>query len=322
MSFWFYSNIQIIFRIHIQQFQAKNVLKIILKTIPQTESNSNTLDGEIEFYDKILPKIRNRLRELGENDEIVPECYGTCRKSNAILMEDMCAKGYELLPVEVGFNLSETKVVFRNLALYHSILSTLQEEDPNIFRNLKYGKFSIVFKSATLNVYILLGVLSRDVNTLNFYFLSAYEALLERISLWPDFSSYAEKLRRMSPNDFLEKGHQMYDVNATHFNTLVHGDLWANNVLVLKDNNTIKNAVLIDFQFGCWSSPAIDLYFFMNVGMCDSLRPIHFDELIEFYYELLTRSLKRLHYKKDIPTLHEFLIQIHKRSFCGNIRNE
>lgn len=79
----------------------------------------------------------------------------------------------------------------------------------------------------------------------------------------------------------------------------------------------IENVMLIDFQYACWSSPVIDLHYFLNTSLQESLRPNRFDELIDFYHGNLVETLKRLRYKKPIPTLEQLKQQYLDKSFYG-----
>lgn len=80
---------------------------------------------------------------------------------------------------------------------------------------------------------------------------------------------------------------------------------------------SIENMIFIDFQYSCWTSPTIDLHYFFNNSLHESLRPGRFDELIEFYHENLVDSLKCLGYKKHIPSLEELKQQYLDKGFYG-----
>lgn len=148
------------------------------------------------------------------------------------------------------------------------------------------------------------------------------DAVVEVISEWSDFAEYAEKLRRIR-GEIVERGHQTYDLNPNHFNTLNHDDLWYTNFMI-KTNNEIENAkfenvVLIDLQFSYWSSPATDLYCFIGSSLSDTDRPHRLNELVQTYYDHLINYLRQLNYQKRIPTWPEFKEQYHERRFLGKI---
>lgn len=84
-----------------------------------------------------------------------------------------------------------------------------------------------------------------------------------------------------------------------------------------QSDSEIDGVSLVDFQFSCWASPAVDLQYFLNTSLHESLRPDRFDELIAYYHEHLADFLKRLDYKQDIPTLGQFKVQFEDKLIYG-----
>lgn len=82
-------------------------------------------------------------------------------------------------------------------------------------------------------------------------------------------------------------------------------------------DQTIENLIFIDFQYSCWTSPSIDLHYFLNNSVQESLRHERFDELIAFYHGNLETVLKQLEYKKQIPTFDQFKQQYLDKNFYG-----
>lgn len=169
-------------------------------------------------------------------------------------------------------------------------------------------------------------MITRATEVLNTFYLTQYDAVVELISSWPDFVGYAEKLRRLR-GDLLERGKLAFDASPKHFNTLIHGDMWTNNLMarwssgvepdVIDTETPPDNIVLLDFQFSCWTSPTIDLHYFFNTSMSETLRVHHMDMLLGFYHTNLTAFLQQLKYKKHIPTVEEFRTQYKEKSFYG-----
>lgn len=149
-------------------------------------------------------------------------------------------------------------------------------------------------------------------------FLTQLDALIELTSSWPDFDYYTEKLRRFHGN-LIEKGRQTFDANPNHFNTMIHGDMWTNNIMMRFNGETmrVENVIFLDFQYSCWTSPAIDLQYFLNTSLCETLRTYYLDDLIEYYHKELTTMLKRFKYGKHVPTLSELQSQFRDKSFYG-----
>lgn len=159
--------------------------------------------------------------------------------------------------------------------------------------------------------------MNRSTDGLTHAYLTQLDALIETISKWENYEYYVEKLRKFKPH-LVEKGRTAFDPSPNHFNTLIHGDIWKNNVMLSHDENgRLDNAVLIDFQFNCWTSPAMDLHYFLNTSLTEDLRRNNLDELIQYYHGQLVDALKRLGYQKHVPTLHEFHVQFAEKMFYG-----
>ncbi|XP_055301831.1 uncharacterized protein LOC129568209 [Sitodiplosis mosellana] len=269
----------------------------------QTSAQFHIFDKETEFYREISSKINKILNELGE-EKLFAELIGVCKLKKIMILEDLSADGYRILPVKDGFNFEETKALLKRIATFHATCAVLQEEKSDIFVTFKYGH------------------ISRGADAFKDYYPLTLDAVIEIISEWPDFAVYVEKLRRLR-NRIYELGCQAYDLNLNHFNTLNHDDLWGPNFMIkTRDGSPEKpfeNVKLIDFQFAYWSSPTTDLFYFLNSSVNEALRPERFDELVQFYHEQLVDFLKRLNYKKRIPTWPEFQEQYYERRILGFI---
>lgn len=159
--------------------------------------------------------------------------------------------------------------------------------------------------------------MNRSAHGLDIMYTTQLDALVETVEGFKNFEYYAEKLRKLKPN-LIEKGRCAFDVIPEHFNTLTHGDIWTNNIMVsYNDVNQLDNVALIDFQFSCWASPTLDLHYLFNTSLAEDLRLFHQEELVQFYHKKLANALKRLNYQKRIPTLHEFHVQFLEKTFYG-----
>lgn len=98
---------------------------------------------------------------------------------------------------------------------------------------------------------------------------------------------------------------------------MIRNDTDKNDDVNGKSGTTIDNVILIDFQYACWTSPAIDLHYFLNTSLQESLRPGRFDELIGIYHAHLVECLERLEYKNPIPSFDQLKKQYRDKQFYG-----
>lgn len=126
-------------------------LDIIVKTAVsgelalETMSANDIYNKEIEFYNKIAPKINKALRKLNESSQLLAESYGVSKEHGTIVFEDLKSKNYCISSIFRGFNFDEAKAVLKKAATFHAINAVLQEEQPDIFENFKYGKVRTIF---------------------------------------------------------------------------------------------------------------------------------------------------------------------------------
>lgn len=119
-------------------------------------------------------------------------------------------------------------------------------------------------------------------------------------------SEYANKMSQW-PLDILM--HSYFDVAhpmKCGLMTLIHADLWTNNILCKQDSdgNSI-DVKIIDYQMSFWGSPNADLIYLLFTSVMDDVKVKHFDEIVEFYYEELRESLTLVKYGEYIPTVEE-----------------
>lgn len=144
------------------------------------------------------------------------------------------------------------------------------------------------------------------------------DTLINLVSSWTGYEYYKDKLTKLRPK-LIERCIELALASPTHFNTLIHGDIWTNNIMLAynQKSNELENAALIDFQFGCWTSPTLDLHYFFNTSLQEDIRLHRQEELVQFYHQKLAEALQRLNYKKHIPTLLELQVQFLEKSFYG-----
>jgi Ecdysteroid kinase-like family len=80
------------------------------------------------------------------------------------------------------------------------------------------------------------------------------DALINEVSTWLGYEQYAEKLKALKPT-FIEDTIKCYECNEPDdVGTLVHGDLWLNNVMFKYDENQCPiDALIVRFLEDGWS---------------------------------------------------------------------
>lgn len=144
------------------------------------------------------------------------------------------------------------------------------------------------------------------------------DAVIELVAGWEGYDYYVAKLRNFRSH-LRERCVTEMAPSPNHYNTLNHGDMWTNNIMLKYDEtgNKLEDVSLIDLQLVRWSSPSWDLHHLFNTSIEEELRLHHQEELVQFYHKELTRVLRKLGFKKHIPTLLEFQVQFLEKAFFG-----
>lgn len=132
----------------------------------------------------------------------------------------------------------------------------------------------------------------------------------------PGCEKLASKLEAMSDVIF-QKIQKATERVSTEFNCLSHSDLWSNNVMFNDYLPSPSNALLIDFQMLFAGSPVLDLCYSLFSSSEVSMRDKEFDCLFHYYHDHLSTILKKLGYRKEIPTLDTLRSQLFKRGIYG-----
>ncbi|XP_053947873.1 uncharacterized protein LOC128856587 [Anastrepha ludens] len=253
---------------------------------------------EISVYEQVLPKLNALLREIGDHEQIFAETMAVDRARSALIFEDLNVREFTMPNRVDGLNMQLSKIVLRKLAKMHATSAVLNERESGCLETYDRGFFN------------------RHTDNYMPGFEGFLMACSRRVAQWEGYEYYAKKLVNLRAK-YAELGKQVFDVVPGHVNVLAHGDLWTNNVMVNYDKKTGEplDAIIIDFQYAAWGSPALDLDYFLNTSLEEHMHLHQQDELIRCYYETFSDTLLKLNYQAKIPSLHKFHLQLEEKAF-------
>lgn len=76
------------------------------------------------------------------------------------------------------------------------------------------------------------------------------------------------------------------------FGTIMHSDLWVNNIMNKIDENGKIHNVFVDFQLYDYQSSASDVIFFLWTSVDESVLEQHLDHLLQHYHQNLVDILR------------------------------
>ncbi|XP_019553110.2 uncharacterized protein LOC109422703 [Aedes albopictus] len=254
---------------------------------------------EMDVYQLVIPELMRLMKSVGELSELYPDALCVDRSHEMIILNDVLQEGFVMVDRTKGLDATHTKMSLKAMAKLHAGSLKLVERYPTIFDRYTTG------------------MMNRKTDAFHLFFQSTYDALMDEIYSWnPEWHYYANKLAKLRPH-YLEQGMTVFDNDsADDLRVFVHGDFWVNNLMFKYDARGVPiDMLVLDFQYCCYGSPAIDLCYFFFTSSCDEIRQNSFDEYMQYYYYQLAKYVKKLNCSIRFPTLHQFQQQIMKKMF-------
>ncbi|KAI4461870.1 hypothetical protein MML48_5g00005486 [Holotrichia oblita] len=218
-----------------------------------------------------------------------------------IILENLKHQGFSVGNRFVGFNLETTKLILKDMAKMHGTFIAFKLAKPVEFQE-KIGCYldkALDFVAPDDMLDNLVKHVQRHAS--------------RNLNCIPLLSKIDENTRKM-------KGYFVYSKYREPFGTIVHNDLWTNNMLIKYLNDEPIDVIFVDFQVLRYGSPARDVLFFLYSSVQLDVLKTELDELIEFYHSELVNTIKLL--KCDISLfsyeayLEEMKIAAEDTEFC------
>lgn len=100
------------------------------------------------------------------------------------------------------------------------------------------------------------------------------------------------------------------------FKVLNHGDSWVNNLMFRYENGKPVAVIFVDYQMSYYSSPGLDLNYFINTSPCNEIRENQIDDILHVYHDNFSVILKSLGVK-HIPTMNDVRNEIERCEYYG-----
>ncbi|PSN39141.1 hypothetical protein C0J52_22768 [Blattella germanica] len=289
--------------------EIRKTLSLIVKSLPVDEemcrmvSEAGTFKREADVYLRTLPAMYKLEQELSgqEAKYFTSKCLYS--KSDFLVFEDLRDSGYKMADRRKGLDMSHCCVALKHLARFHALSIVLLRKDKTAFSNFN----EIFYKEERRHI-------------LEKHFEPCVNSLASIVAKWEGYQRFGEKLRKFAEN----ATNKMLDVikpSSNFISVLNHGDFWVNNILFRYSESTglVEDAKFVDFQIARYSSPVLDLQYFMNTSPSTDVRSNHMEELLEIYLIELRGMLHSLGCGEIEVTFEELKKEFEERSFFGVI---
>ncbi|XP_015126055.1 uncharacterized protein LOC107047743 [Diachasma alloeum] len=277
-----------------------NVAHLIIKEEPDSNGmtleyvrETNIFDTERLMLEEIVPKIEKLIGK-----RLSPKAYYSSNEPNIIVMEDLVSLGFQNKNRKVGLNKKQMFMILENIADFHAASVLLNEQNPGCVSR---------FASGFIN--------SKTPVAFFTFISNGLESIGNSVRNWPGekFVSISNKLINKS-REIIQKLFIVYQCDADELQVLNHGDLWVNNIMFKDDGNGEPQEVrFVDYQMCIWSSPAIDLLYFLGIVPETSIKMTNDEIFLQCYLNRFASTMQTLGCCAKSPTLEQLKRSMFKR---------
>lgn len=249
---------------------------------------------ELRVLRDVMPKIKQILgQQLG------PQLWYGSMNPPALIMEDLRKRKFIMKDRQKGLSFEHCRLAVEQIAKLHAGSVAVFEKNPGMIDSFRDG-----------------GIVSVKCPK---SFLRMMEVSLIRIGkeirTWSDekCANTADKLIKLSEN-ISSRCIDAFKSDPDEFCVLNHGDCWINNMMFRENEKgqPIEH-VLVDYQMSVYTSPAIDLIYFLNICPEFAVKYDNDDYFLEIYLDVLQETMRNIGCKTKPPTIPQLKEAIYKR---------
>lgn len=236
-------------------------------------------------YAKVLPILRDFeaskgfiVDDIGFNE--YPKCYRSiCEEpSECLLLEDLSIRGFSIIDRYVDdVTADHVYLVMKALAKLHAISFALKDQQPLKFMELA-SKLGEKF------------VRTDDISVREFFKKQSL-LILQTIS-GEDDAHLLAIINKLFEQDPIDIAADCLDISFGA--VITHGDTHQNNIMFKCDaSGKPIDISLVDWQETRYSSPIVDIVFFMFCSTTKELRDTHYNTFLRVYHECLSAHIRR-----------------------------
>ncbi|XP_050477926.1 uncharacterized protein LOC126867485 isoform X2 [Bombus huntii] len=283
-----------------EETKSERSISLVIKAEPLRELSrdivrqQNLFLIELKVLRDVLPKMKEFVyHQLG------PNLLCDFDDPRILVMENLINRGFIMKDRQKGLSFEHCRLVIQQLARLHAGSVAVFEKDPQIIESfIDTGIVSTKCPKAFIRM--------MEVSLLR---------IANEIQRWSSekYTSAANKLIKLSPT-IGTRCIDVYNYDVDEFCVLNHGDCWINN-LMFRENEKGQpiEVLLVDYQMAVYTSPVIDLLYFLNICPEFHVKYDNDDDFLELYLHTLQETMKNIDCKRKPPTMEQLKEAIHKR---------
>ncbi|KAJ9582749.1 hypothetical protein L9F63_022894 [Diploptera punctata] len=262
-------------------------------------------DLETKMLKDVLPAMHKLLREANINfTPFSAKClYSHCSPSlQVIVLEDLKEFGFEMAERTAGLDQDHCMLVMKKLAQFHAASLALKEKNPELLETF--------LDPCSKNMITEFGKYVQQ------FILGLCDEIEEKCE---ELKKYTGRIRKIGET-VVQRLVEGRVGKMDEFSVLTHGDSWLNNMMFCysTEDRQLLDMRMVDYQMCIWTSPAVDLLYFLNSSPAMDLL-VDQEMFIEEYHRVLGETLSALGYQHLHITLDHLNQLIESRGFYGTL---
>jgi hypothetical protein len=305
-----------LYRIRVEFIESKdgnevNTYGLVIKTSPPGEILQKLLhdlkgfEKELQMYKITLPAMSLKMMDMCTNGNFHPLSarYLPTKRTDTIVLEDLQHLGYKMANRHIGLDLEHCKLTVRALARFHAVSVALHKSDP---------------PSIDMYSELMFADTGEQREYMEKSFKYRLDFLASRLDKWPGYEHYANKIRNLVPT-CLDRMIKCTKPKEDSLNVLNHGDCWTNNIMFhyCPKTGEVDDVRFVDFQLVRFSSPVLDLQYFLCTSTNDEIRFRQRGRLLREYHAELRDTLEDLKLDPDQYTLQQLNEEFEENEIFG-----
>ncbi|XP_055296755.1 uncharacterized protein LOC129565669 [Sitodiplosis mosellana] len=293
--------IGIVYRIIFSTADKKRSSKLFLKIAPENEEHREKVLAhrfflrEIYVHNEVLPCFREFQKSraiVAGNDGFFeyPQCYKflDAEPFECLFLQDVTEKGFEMINKD-ELTVEHILLVMQALGKLHAISFAMKDQQRDKFSDIVNGLHEHFFRHG-YNAVVAEMHKNAAINVINAITDEKDSHLLEAVLKMYEISQFDILVNCVDANE------------AEPYSVVIHGDMWSNNTMfkVNKQNKPSK-VCIIDWQICRYSSPVLDIVYYIFLSTTRELRGRNYNIYLKTYHESLSNHLIR--YSKSIDFL-------------------
>ncbi|KAH0552122.1 hypothetical protein KQX54_005963 [Cotesia glomerata] len=272
----------------------KKKCSVIVKTTHRNQGKHTELIESADLFGIEMTMMTSTLREMEsvlKDTKLGGLCYFTRPKDPKVLMiEDLAPLGFKMANRQTGLDFNHCTLALQGLAKFHASSVLIIEKNPELKEIYSKGMFEMEFPEDMSN-----------------FFVSGMKYLVKAAASWPELREDCRKKIEKIANVAYDKAANARKLDEKEFNVINHGDFWVNNMMFkYNDKGDAVDHIFVDFQLCSYTTPALDLLYFLNSSASEEVLENHRSSLIKGYVKTLSETMTRIGCKTKAPSIEYF----------------